>query len=105
MKVELLYFEGCASWQMALVNLKAALQLEGIKAGVDLVQIFNDREAAQLRFLGSPSFRINDVELWSEERENYALSCRVYFTAEGIKGWPSIEMLQEKLYLMKESLK
>jgi hypothetical protein len=29
MKIELLYFDGCPSWQAGLENLKAALQQEG----------------------------------------------------------------------------
>jgi len=35
--------------------------------------------------------------LYFEERTNYALSCRVYSTPEGIKGAPTEEMLRQKL--------
>ena len=102
MKVELLYFDECASWENGLKNLETELQKEGLGASVRLIKIKNDEAAARLRFLGSPSFRVNDEELWPEERGLFALSCRIYSTPEGMKGWPSVEMLQEKLHVMKE---
>jgi hypothetical protein len=105
MKIELFYFDGCPSWQMGLRNLKSALQLEGIKTDVQLVKVLDDVGAVKLKFLGSPSFRVDDKELWPEEREMYTLSCRVYPSPQGIKGWPSVEMLQEKLHVLKEGSK
>jgi len=97
MKIELLYFDGCPSWQRGLENLKSALQLEGIETNVHLVRVQDDTDAMRLKFLGSPSFRVNGAELWPEERETYALSCRVYPSSEGIKGWPTVPMLRQKL--------
>ena len=102
MKIELLYFDGCPSWQAGLQNLKSALQLEGIKAEVNLVNVQDDADAIRLEFPGSPSFRVNNVELWTETRETFALSCRVYPTSEGMKGWPTVEMLREKLHTLDE---
>lgn len=97
MNIELLYFDGCPSWQKGLENLKVAIQLEEIETNVNLVRIRDDADAMRLKFLGSPSFRANGIELWPEEREAYALSCRVYPSSEGIKGWPDISMLRQKL--------
>jgi len=37
------------------------------------------------------------MELWPEKRETYSLSYRVYTTPAGMKGAPTVEMLQEKL--------
>ncbi len=97
LQIELLYFSGCPSWQRALENLKAALDAEGVSAEIRMVQVENDEEAARLRFLGSPSFRINGEDLWPEERPHYSLSCRVYATPQGMKGSPNVEMLREAL--------
>ncbi len=102
MQIELLYFDSCPSWQTGLQNLKSALQLEGIEAEVSLVNVQDDADAIRLEFLGSPSFRVNNVELWTETRETFALSCRVYPTPEGMKGWPTVEMLREKLHTLDE---
>ncbi len=102
MKIELLYFDGCPSWQTGLINLKSALQLEGIETDVDLVKVEDDKNALRFKFLGSPSFRVNGMELWPEQREGYALSCRVYPSPEGIKGWPTVGLLRQKLHEAKE---
>jgi len=96
-KIELQYFDGCPSWQTGLENLKSALQMEQLDDPVELVRVKDDPDADRLKFLGSPSFRINGRDLWPEERDTYSLSCRVYKTPEGLKGWPSVDMLWEKI--------
>ena len=103
MKIDLLYFEGCPSWQDGLENLKVALIRENIQAEINLVRVDTDSGAARLQFLGSPSFRVNEEELWQEQREQYNLSCRVYSTPGGMKGAPTVEMLQEKLSIFQKS--
>lgn len=90
MQIELLYFEGCPSWQEALA-------LEGIQAEICLTCVTDNDHAAAVRFLGSPSFRVNGVDLWPEERKGYNLSCRVYATPHGMKGAPTVAMLREAL--------
>ena len=102
MKIELLYFDGCPSWETGLKNLEAALLQEGIQASVEMIKVTDDEEAAQLKFLGSPSFRVEGQDLWHEEREIYSLSCRVYPTSEGIKGFPTVAMLKQQLKQFKE---
>lgn len=99
MKIELLYFDGCPSWQNGLDNLKTALASEGIQADISLVKVGDNAEAARLKFLGSPSYYIDGVDLWPENRTSYALSCRVYPTPQGMKGVPTVEMLRQKLHL------
>ena len=97
MKIKLLYFDGCPSWENGLKNLETALQEEGLTASVEMVRVTNDNDAARLKFLGSPHFRVDGRDLWPEEHEIYSLSCRVYPTAEGIKGCPTVAMLSEQL--------
>lgn len=97
MEVDLLYFDGCPSWQSGLKNLKAALEAEVLKADLRLVRVEDDTEAVRLKFLGSPSFRADGTDLWPEERRRYNLNCRLYTTPQGLKGVPTVEMLREKL--------
>jgi hypothetical protein len=97
MRIELLYFDGCPSWQLGLENLKAALAAEGLAADIQLVNIETDEDAVRLKFLGSPSFHVGGEDWWPEQRERYDLSCRVYQTPQGLRGAPTIEMLREKL--------
>ena len=98
MKIELLYFDGCPSWESGLKNLQTALQEEGLSTAVEMVKVESDEDAARLKFLGSPHFRVDGMDLWHEERNVYSLSCRVYPTPNGIKGYPTVQMLKEKLH-------
>lgn len=100
MKIQLLYFDGCPSWQDGLKNLEVALQELQITAWPELFKVRDDAEASHLEFLGSPSFLVNGQDLWPEKRASYALSCRVYATPSGIQGTPTIEMLKEKITLV-----
>ena len=97
MKIQLLYFDGCPSWETGLRNLQIALQEENLSASIEMVNVVDDDDATRLKFLGSPHFRVDGHDLWHEERENYSLSCRVYPTLEGIKGFPTVAMLREQL--------
>ncbi len=97
MQIDLLYFDGCPSWEEALANLKAAHAAEGLAADIRLVKLEDNEAAARLKFLGSPSFQVNGMDWWHEERTRYNLSCRIYPTPQGMKGAPTIEMLREKL--------
>ena len=97
MNIDLFYFDGCPSWQGGLENLKSALSAEGIQASIGLARIDDPEEAERRHFLGSPSFQVNGIDLWLEERASYALSCRVYNTPEGMKGAPNVEMLRQRL--------
>lgn len=97
MKIDFLYFDGCPSWQSALENLNAVLRQEGIVEPVTMIQIQDDEQAVKEKFLGSPSIRIDGMDLWYEERDSYSLSCRVYVTPDGVKGSPTIEMLSARI--------
>ena len=103
MKIELLYFDGCPSWQTGWINLKSALQLEGIQSDIDLIKVRDDGDAHRLKFLGSPNFRVDGHDLWPEERENYSLSCRVNPTPQGIRGFPTVDMLRHQLEQFKRA--
>ena len=78
MQIDLLYFDGCPTWENALENLKAALKAERQEAEIHMLKVEDNAEATRLKFLGSPSFRVDGVDLWPEERKRYNLSCRVH---------------------------
>ena len=97
MIIELLYFDGCPSWQEGLAVLQAVLKEEGLPQEIKMVEITSPEQAQAERFLGSPSFRVNGADLWPELRERYMLSCRTYATPDGLKGAPTPAMLRERL--------
>jgi hypothetical protein len=97
MKVEVLHIDDCPTWQDGLRNLLDAMVSENLPICVDLVLVKDDDQAESLKFLGSPSFRIDGRDLWPEERQNFKLNCRIYSTPEGLVGVPSVEMLRERI--------
>lgn len=104
MKIELLYFDGCPNWQPALKNLRIALSLEQLDLPIEMIRVGKEDDATRLKFLGSPSIHVDGTDLWPEERKRFLLSCRLYQTPEGQKGWPTVSMLREalnKFYLIK----
>lgn len=54
---------------------KAVLSELGLEASVSEVVVNTDQEARDLKFLGSPSIRVNgrDIEPGAEEQQNYGL--------------------------------
>ena len=101
--IEVLYFDSCPSWRKAVENLEGALEAEGLSAEVELIRVETEAEAQAQQFLGSPSFRLDGRDLWPENRTEFALDCRVYATPQGLKGWPTVEMLRERLRLHLET--
>lgn len=93
--IELLYFEGCPSWKMAQESLEGIIQKHNIETRVQLIRVETDQEARDHHFVGSPSIRVDGEDLFPVDHENYALGCRVYQTPDGLRGWPTVEMLEE----------
>lgn len=93
--IELLYFDGCPSWKMAQEFLEGIIQKHNIETRVQLIRVETDQEARDHHFVGSPSIRVNGEDLFPVDHENYALGCRVYQTPDGLRGWPTVEMLEE----------
>jgi hypothetical protein len=89
-RVEILYFEGCPNLDAtrALVE-RVADELE-LQPRVELVNVPDTGAATSLRFLGSPTVRVDgrDVEPGVAERREFALACRVYGSEHGFSGQP-----------------
>jgi hypothetical protein len=98
-RVEILYFDGCPNHEgaRALVERVAAELL--VEPEIDLVQVPDAAAAAQLRFLGSPTVRVDgrDVEPGADERGDFVFSCRVYRGERGFSGQPDAGWVREAL--------
>ena len=98
MDVEVLYFDGCPTHEAATWALREVLAELGAEAEVELVAVNTHEEAKRLQFPGSPTIRVEGRDLFPvPERSAWALSCRTYATPEGLKGYPTREMVQEAL--------
>jgi hypothetical protein len=90
LEVEILYFDGCPNHAGAIGLVDRVANELGIEPELSLVNVQDEEAAHRLRFLGSPTIRVNgrDIDPGSEGRSDYGLSCRVFRTAEGIAGQP-----------------
>ena len=98
-RVEILYFEGCPHHKpaRALVE-RLATQLR-IEPEIRLVEVADPEAAVALRFLGSPTVRVDgvDVEPGAQERRDFALSCRIYRSERGVAEQPDESWVREAL--------
>ncbi len=80
MMIELFYFEGCPHVEPTLSLANEVLSQLGLSADVRRVEVRSPEDAERLRFLGSPSVRVDgkDIEPGAESRKEYGLSCRIY---------------------------
>jgi hypothetical protein len=98
--VEVWTFEGCPHAQPALALAERVVAASGVEATVRRVDIADADAAVEYRFLGSPTIRVNgvDVEPGANERREYVLACRVYRTSSGgSKGEPEERWLRSAL--------
>ena len=94
MKVEVLYVAECPSHHAAVRLVKDVLAAEGVTTEVNEVLVRDEQMAGELRFLGSPTIRIDgrDVAGESKATKNFALSCRLYPGSKQI-GLPPAEIV------------
>ena len=99
MTVELLYFESCPSYEALLPELRRLIAAEGIENEIELRRIEENEDAERERFLGSPTVRIDgvDVDPGASEREDFGLKCRLYRTETGLKPVPPEEWIRAAL--------
>lgn len=99
MIVEILYFEGCPNHQPAVERVQAVLREEGIASQICQVEVPDSETARRLRFLGSPSIRVNgvDVEPSAVQSEAFGLMCRTYQDGCCHSGVPSPEVIRQAL--------
>jgi len=98
-KIEILTFDGCPNAQVVRELVERVLADSEVDAELAHVNIPDPETAQRLRFLGSPTIRVDgrDIEPGAEERTDYALACRTYRTARGTAGTPDERWLRDAL--------
>jgi hypothetical protein len=85
-QVEILYFAGCPNYQRVRELIERTAAELSVEPHVDLVEVSDTDAADELRFLGSPTVRVDgcDVEPGAEARSDFTFSCRLYRTDGGV---------------------
>ena len=99
MLVEILYFDGCPNYQDARTLVERVSRELDIEPEIRLVEVSDLEAAERLRFLGSPTIRVDgrDVEPGADSREMFVFACRVYRSDAGPSGLPHEDWLRNAL--------
>jgi len=94
MKIEVLYLEDCPNYLLAMNRLRAVLRREGLPADVSEIEVKDAVAAKAWNFLGSPTIRINGLDIDPDYRTvtKTSLACLLYSG-----GLPSEEMIRAAL--------
>ena len=97
MTLEVLYFDGCPSHQQLMPALRTLAGEYGVQ--LTLRRIEDVADAEHRRFLGSPSVRVNgvDVEPGADERTDFGMHCRLYRSRDGQAGLPPESWIRQAL--------
>ena len=99
-RIEVLHVDDCPNHEELLPRLRALLADHAIDADLVTIRVGSADAADRLRFLGSPTVRVNgrDVDLTAADRTGYGLQCRLYRAPDGtVAGAPSDAMILDAL--------
>jgi hypothetical protein len=98
MRVSFLYYEVCPSHDLAFERLREVLAEERISTEVEVIKVETEDQARELRFVGSPTIRVDGQDIDSPSDSRYALTCRAYRLEDGrISPLPSRDMIRRAL--------
>lgn len=91
MRIEILYLNGCPNHSPAVDQLRTVLAGEGLHPEVIEIEVRDESSAKELKFLGSPTIRVNglDIEAGSRQVTETGFACRCYSG-----GLPSEDMIR-----------
>jgi len=95
MKVEVLYFKGCPNHLPTVQRVRETLHKMGLDDEIREIDVDSQDKAEATAFLGSPSVRINDVDIEPSARgaKGFGLTCRTYIDDGTRTGLPSRELM------------
>ena len=94
-----MYFEGCPNHEPARALVERLARELDVEPEIELVEVADPGAAAALRFLGSPTVRVDgvDVEPGAEQRRDFAFSCRLYRSDGGASEQPEESWVRDAL--------
>ena len=95
MKIEVLYIDGCPHFPATVDAVKKCWGQSELTCVITEISVTDQKTAVQIGFLGSPTVRINglDIEPSARHRTAFGMMCRTY---EG-SGVPSEDLIREAI--------
>jgi hypothetical protein len=100
MNVEILFFDGCPSFETLVPRLRGLVAEYGVDPDDITLRPVETLEAAEAaRFLGSPSVRVNgrDVDPSAAQHNDFGLKCRIYRSEAGQAPIPPEDWIRAAL--------
>ncbi len=97
--VEVLLVPGGPGAKLALSRVQEATEALGVHANLRVHTVERDDEAEALRFVGSPTVRVDGVDVEDVTGRPFGLSCRLYADADGEERAPSQATIRRALEL------
>jgi len=95
MKLELLVVATCPHQAAAENLLRTALADIGVATDFQVITVSD--EQPEPGFAGSPTFRVEGVDLFPVGGQTAGLSCRLYRSESGLSGLPDLRALRQAL--------
>jgi hypothetical protein len=94
-EINILFIKGCHGYKYAKKHIEEIIADEAIDVEINLIRIDNDEDARRLHFIGSPTVRVNgmDVEKGFSRTKDYGLRSRIYNVEGNLSGYPSKSMI------------
>jgi hypothetical protein len=98
-QIEVLVFDGCPNLESTIEHARQAVTRANVSADLRVVRVETDDDAQRLRFLGSPTVRVDgvDVEPAAIGREDFGMQCRIYSVAGRYQGTPPADWIAAAL--------
>ena len=97
MRIELLWFRDCPNHAAAEAMLREVLREQGVAARIERIEVPDLETGNRVCFPGSPTIRVNgrDVEPGWGRCSECTPRCRLYATAEGLRGLPERRWVED----------
>lgn len=95
--IDVLHVPDCPSLEDARARLGAAMREAGVTATVREIKVVTSEAAAAAGMHGSPTILIDGSDPFVSGPPDASLSCRLYRSADGVDGAPSVVELIEVL--------
>ncbi|MFQ5922859.1 MAG: hypothetical protein ACE5M4_08445 [Anaerolineales bacterium] len=100
MKIELLYTARCPDYARTAEAIRKVLSETRIPASLEMVPVESEEQAQRLRFIGSPTVRVDGLDLdpyITFTATDFGLRCREYQDGQHTRGWPGVRLLRDAI--------
>ena len=105
MVIEFFYLDDCPNHAPALELLTELMAEYDVAVPIKLVKVSTTEEARKVKFMGSPSIRIDGVDIEGNGKTtggDFSLKCRVYKYNWVFQGVPPKKLLREAIEKAKD---